>query len=98
MRVDLVLAAAQKLTLVLEAVVDDKVRINSSSLQSPLTILADQSLEVVAIDKQILVRRVERSIARGSTTTPPARSTRWSRPPTGRRPSRRSDGGRRPRL
>jgi hypothetical protein len=60
MRVDRVLPAAQKLTLVLEAVVDDKVRINSSSLQSPLTILADQSLEVVAIDKQILVRRVTR--------------------------------------
>jgi hypothetical protein len=98
MRVDLVLPAAQKLTLVLEALGDDKVRVNHSSLEAPLTILPDQSSEVVAIEKQILVRRVERSIARGSTTTPPARSTRWSRPPTGRRPSRRSDGGHRPRL
>jgi hypothetical protein len=33
---------------------DDKVRVNSSSLESPLTILADQSLEVVAVGKQIL--------------------------------------------
>jgi hypothetical protein len=63
MRVDLVLPAAQKLTLVLEAVGDDKVRINSSSLESPLTILPDQSLEVVAVGNQILVRRVQRSIA-----------------------------------
>lgn len=63
MRVDLALPAAQKLTLVLEAVGDDKVRINSSSLESPLTILADQSLELVGLGKQILVRRVERSIA-----------------------------------
>jgi hypothetical protein len=36
-----VLPAAQKLNLVLEAVGDETVRINSSSLESPLTILAD---------------------------------------------------------
>jgi hypothetical protein len=41
MRVELVLPAAQKLNLVLEAVGDDKVRINWSSLESPPTILAD---------------------------------------------------------
>jgi hypothetical protein len=35
------LPAAQKLNLILEAVDDDKVRINSSSLESPLTILAE---------------------------------------------------------
>jgi hypothetical protein len=40
---------------------DDKVRINSSSLQSILTILPDQSLEVVAVEKQILVRRAGRA-------------------------------------
>jgi hypothetical protein len=58
MRVDLVHPAAQKLTLVLEALGDDKVRVNHSSLEAPLTILPDQSSEVVAIEKQILVRRV----------------------------------------
>jgi hypothetical protein len=51
------------MTTVLKAVGDDKVRINSSSLVSPLTILPHQSLEVVAVGKQILVYRVERSIA-----------------------------------
>jgi hypothetical protein len=40
-KVPSVLPGAQKLNLVLEAMGDDKVRINSSSLESPLTILAD---------------------------------------------------------
>jgi hypothetical protein len=39
---------------------DDKVRVNSSSLESSLTVLAVQGLEVVAVGKQILVRRVTR--------------------------------------
>jgi hypothetical protein len=63
MRVDLVHPAAQKIVLTLETVGDDKVRINSSSLESPLTILADQSSDVVGLSKQILVRRVDWSIA-----------------------------------
>jgi hypothetical protein len=58
MRVDLVLPAAQKLTLVLEAGVTTRSG-NSPSLESPLTILPDQSVEVVAVGKQVLVRRVE---------------------------------------
>jgi hypothetical protein len=49
------------MTLVLEAVGDDEVRVNSSSLESPVVVLADQSLEVVAVEKQILVRRVGRA-------------------------------------
>jgi hypothetical protein len=53
MRLDLVLPAAEKMTLVLEALGDDKVRVNSSSLESPLTILADQSLEVVGRGKHV---------------------------------------------
>ena len=39
MLVDLMLPAAEKIVLVLEATGDDKVRVNSSSLDQPLTIL-----------------------------------------------------------
>ena len=42
MLVDLMLPAAEKITLVLEGLGDDKIRVNSSSLDQPLTILADQ--------------------------------------------------------
>jgi hypothetical protein len=45
------LPAAEKITLVLEAIGDDKIRVNSSSLDQPLTILPDQALEIVAIAK-----------------------------------------------
>jgi hypothetical protein len=41
MRVDLVLPAAEKITLVREVVGDDKVRGNSSGLESPVVVLAD---------------------------------------------------------
>ena len=45
------LPAAEKITLVLEGTGDDKIRIHSSSLDQPLTILPDQALEIVAIAK-----------------------------------------------
>ena len=48
MRVDLLLPAAEKIVLVLEGIGDDKIRVNSSSLDHPLTILPDQTIEIVA--------------------------------------------------
>ena len=51
MLVDLMLPAGEKITLVLEGIGDDKIRINSSSLDQPFTILPDQALEIVAIAK-----------------------------------------------
>jgi hypothetical protein len=39
------LPAAEKITLVLEGIGDDRVRVNSSSLDHPLVILPDQALE-----------------------------------------------------
>jgi hypothetical protein len=38
--------------LVLEAIGDDKVRVNHQSLDSPLVIMDNQALEVVAVCKQ----------------------------------------------
>jgi hypothetical protein len=61
MSVDLMLPAAEKITLVLEAIGDDKIRVNSSSLGHPLTILPDQAIEIVGIEKKVMVRRVARS-------------------------------------
>jgi hypothetical protein len=75
-----VLPAAEKMTIVLEAVGDDKVRVNSSSVESPVVVLADQSLEVVAIEKQILVR-CRGGRPTGLTTIQPG----WSSRVTGRR-------------
>jgi hypothetical protein len=40
---------------------DDKIRVNSSSLDHPLTILPDQGIEVVAIEKKVMVGRTMRS-------------------------------------
>ena len=51
-RVDLLPPAAEKIVLTLETIRDDKIRINSSSLDHPLVILADQALEIVAIEKK----------------------------------------------
>jgi hypothetical protein len=51
MSVDLIHPAAEKITLVLEGIGDDKIRVNSSSLDHPLVILPDQALEIVAIAK-----------------------------------------------
>jgi uncharacterized protein len=61
MRVDLVIPRAEKVTVVLEAVGDDKVRVNAMSLDSPLVILANEALEVVAVGKTLHVARVLRS-------------------------------------
>jgi hypothetical protein len=60
MRVDPLLPRAEKLVLVLEAIGDDKVRINSTSLDNPLVVLAYEALEVVAIEKQLHVCRAPR--------------------------------------
>jgi hypothetical protein len=55
------LPAAEKIVLVLKGIGTDKIRINSSSLDHPLTILADQAIEIVAIEKKVMVGRVKRS-------------------------------------
>ena len=55
------LPAGEKIVLVLEAIGDDKIRVNSSSLNHPLTILPDQALEIVEIEKKVMVRRTARS-------------------------------------
>jgi hypothetical protein len=59
-RVDPLLPRAEKRVLVLEAIGDDKVRINSTSLYNPLVVLAYEALEVVAIEKQLHVCRAPR--------------------------------------
>jgi hypothetical protein len=46
---------------VLEAVGDNKVRINHLSLDSPLVILANEALEVVAVGKTLHIARPRRS-------------------------------------
>ena len=53
--------AAEKIVLVLEGIGDDKVRVNSSSLDHSLVVLPDQALEIVAIEKKVMVGRVTRS-------------------------------------
>ena len=45
------LPAAEKIVPVLEGIGYDKIWVNSSSLDQPLTILPDQALEIVAIAK-----------------------------------------------
>jgi hypothetical protein len=59
--VDLVHPAVEKVALVLEGIGDGKVRVNSSSLDHPVVILADQALEIVSFKKQIMLGRIERS-------------------------------------
>ena len=51
MSVDLMLPASEKIILVLEGIGDGKVRVNSSSLDHPLT-MADQGIEIVAIARE----------------------------------------------
>jgi hypothetical protein len=58
------LPAGEKIVLVLEGIGDDKIRVNSSSLDHPLTILADQSIEIVGIEKKVMVGRTMRSAYR----------------------------------
>ena len=41
----------------LEGIGDDKIRVNSSSLDHPLTILPDQAIEIVGIEKMVMVGR-----------------------------------------
>jgi hypothetical protein len=50
-----------KITLVLEGIGDDKIRVNSSSLDHPLTILPDQGVEIVGIQRKVMVGRAMRS-------------------------------------
>ena len=61
MRVDTLVPRAEKLVLVLEAIGDDKVRINSTSLDNPLVVLANQALKALALDKRLHVCRAPRS-------------------------------------
>jgi hypothetical protein len=61
MSVDLAHPAAEKIVLVLEGIGDDKVRVNSASLDYPLVILADQGIEIVGIAKKVMVGSVARS-------------------------------------
>jgi hypothetical protein len=56
MSVNLVHPAAEKITLALEGIGDDKIRVNSSSLDHPLVILPDQGFEIVGIEKAPGVR------------------------------------------
>ena len=44
----------------LEGIGDGKVRVNSSSLDQPLVILADQGIEIVGIEKKVMVGRTLR--------------------------------------
>ena len=59
MSVNLVHPAAEKIALILEGIGDDKVRVNSSSLDHSLVVL--QALEIVGIAKKVMVGRVKRS-------------------------------------
>ena len=60
MSVDLMLPAAEKITLVLEGIGDDKIRVNSSSLDQPLRILPRPGSEIVGIEKNVMMGRVGR--------------------------------------
>jgi hypothetical protein len=55
------LPASEKIVRVLEAIGDDKIRVNSSSLDHPLTSLPEQAIEIVAIEKKVMVGRAMRS-------------------------------------
>jgi hypothetical protein len=51
----------EKCTLVIEAIGDDKVRVNHQSLDSPLVILANRALEIIAAGKSLHIARAPRS-------------------------------------
>ena len=57
MRVDPVIPRCEKCTLVIEAIGGDKVRVNHQPLDSPLVILADQALEIIATGKSLHIAR-----------------------------------------
>jgi hypothetical protein len=61
MRLDLAHPAVEKVSLVLEGIGGDKIRIDSTSLDQPLTVLPDQALEIVAIAKIAIATRIARS-------------------------------------
>jgi hypothetical protein len=61
MRLDLVHPTIEKVTLVLEGIGGDKIRIDSTSLDQPLTVLPDQALEIVAIAKIAIATRIAQS-------------------------------------
>jgi hypothetical protein len=61
MRLDLVHLAVEKVTLALEGIGAGKVRVNSSSLDHPVVVLAGEALEIVGIEKKVMIGRVERS-------------------------------------
>jgi hypothetical protein len=61
MSVDLVHPAVEKVTLVLEGIGAGKVRVNSASLDHPVVILAGEALEIVGIEKKVMMGRVARS-------------------------------------
>ena len=61
MSVDLMLPAAEKIVVVLEGIGDDKIRVNSSSLDHPLVVLPEQALEIVGFAKKVMMGRVARS-------------------------------------
>ena len=61
MRVDPVIPRCEKGTLVVEAIGGDKVRVNHQSLDSPLVILADQALEIIAAGKSLHIARAPRA-------------------------------------
>jgi hypothetical protein len=60
-RDDARLSAGARRTLVLETIGDDKIRGSSSSLDHPVVILADQSLEIAEIAKTLYCAKVGRS-------------------------------------
>jgi hypothetical protein len=55
MSVDLVHPAVEKVTLVLEGIGDGKVRVNSASLDHHFVILAGEALEIVGIEKKVMM-------------------------------------------
>ena len=61
MRVDPVIPRCEKCTLVSEATGGDKVRVNHQSLDTPLVILANQALEIIAAGKSLPIARAPRS-------------------------------------
>ena len=57
MRVDPTIPRREKCTLVIEAIGDDKVRVNHQSFPNPLLVLANQALEAVRIGRAMAHRQ-----------------------------------------
>ena len=56
---DLMLPASEKIVMAVEGIGDNKFRLNTLSLDHPLVILADQAIEIVAIDEVIEAGRFD---------------------------------------